>query len=162
MRNIRMLVCTRNPMSSFQSPLMKLLSLSLYYISGLFSSDLQFGTVACACLDTSRRRFIKKAPTVTLGRNLIKKRKKTPRWVPFRQKVLVHFKRIAFEINGGHDHLRKLLAPSGFVKKQKNHPNGWFFAFWWRQKGSNLRPHGCEPCALTNWAMPPSGRNDRI
>lgn len=20
---------------------------------------------------------------------------------------------------------------------------------WWRQRGSNPRPHGCEPCALT-------------
>ena len=26
---------------------------------------------------------------------------------------------------------------------------------WWRQQDSNLWPHGCEPCALTNWAMPP-------
>jgi len=23
-------------------------------------------------------------------------------------------------------------------------------SFWWKQQGSNLRPHGCEPCALTN------------
>lgn len=22
--------------------------------------------------------------------------------------------------------------------------------FWWRQRGSNPRPHGCEPCALTS------------
>ena len=27
--------------------------------------------------------------------------------------------------------------------------------FWWRQRGSSPRPHGCEPCALTSWAMPP-------
>ena len=25
----------------------------------------------------------------------------------------------------------------------------------WRQRDSNPRPHGCEPCALTSWAMPP-------
>ena len=131
--------------------------------------------------------------------------------------MLVHFKRLAFEINGD---LRsppaKLLAPSGSDKTKKGHPNGGrqkvlvifarcakscvflvastapfasqtdkralrrrftaakvfapsvdteknkrppervVFCFWWRQKGSNLRPHGCEPCALTNWAMPPT------
>ena len=27
---------------------------------------------------------------------------------------------------------------------------------WWRQRDLNPRPHGCEPCALTSWAMPPS------
>ena len=26
---------------------------------------------------------------------------------------------------------------------------------WWRQRDLNPRPHGCEPCALTSWAMPP-------
>ena len=26
---------------------------------------------------------------------------------------------------------------------------------WWGQQGSNLWPHACEACALTNWAMPP-------
>ena len=30
-----------------------------------------------------------------------------------------------------------------------------FYLSWWSRKGSNLRPHACEACALTNWATRP-------
>ena len=41
-----------------------------------------------------------------------------------------------------------------FTQKEKM-PLWDIFSFWWKQGDSNSRPHGCEPCALTNWAMLP-------
>ena len=44
------------------------------------------------------------------------------------------------------------------IPKEKSHPYGDDFFFWWRQQDSNLWPHACEACALTSWAMPPWNR----
>ena len=41
---------------------------------------------------------------------------------------------------------------------KKSEPAGYPWRvriIWWGQQGSNLWPHACEACALTNWAMPP-------
>ena len=56
---------------------------------------------------------------------------------------------------------RKSLANQGLCKKkldtnQDTHCIKIGVQLWWRQGDSNPRPHGCEPCALTGWAMPPS------
>ena len=37
-----------------------------------------------------------------------------------------------------------------------------FYLSWWSRKGSNLRPHACEACALTNWATRPFYTTIRI
>ena len=36
------------------------------------------------------------------------------------------------------------------MKNRKTVEKPRFFVYWWKQGGSNPRPHGCEPCALTN------------
>ena len=48
--------------------------------------------------------------------------------------------------------------PAAWINKKGTFGRQKFLFCWWRQQGSNLRPHGCEPCALTNWAMLPSER----
>ncbi len=35
-------------------------------------------------------------------------------------------------------------------KKEKRLLKQFFLMIWWRQRGSNPRPHACEACALTN------------
>ena len=43
-----------------------------------------------------------------------------------------------------------VLFEPPFRKKKQTPPAKRVGFLWWRQGGSNSRPHGCEPCALTN------------
>ena len=50
---------------------------------------------------------------------------------------------------------RWYAKPAAWINKKRTFGRQKFSFCWWKQQGSNLRPHGCEPCALTNWAMLP-------
>ncbi len=46
------------------------------------------------------------------------------------------------------------------IENKKRPWNQWFHDLrWWTRRGSNPRPHGCEPCAHPSWA---TGPNDCI
>lgn len=87
-------------------------------------------------------------------------KEKVQQYKPFARQTTVLFLRMDLVPHANAAHYLVFCFPLRFVQaqssgKQKNNLKTLSGCVWWRQQDSNLWPHGCEPCALTNWAMPP-------